>query len=70
MGGKLAPIAPCTRHFPHVLIKLQVNARKSDWFTPLFAPVVIGRSNYFGIGFRPSFENPSILKVINKSRLA
>ena len=23
----------------------------SDWFIALFAPVVIGRSNYFGIGF-------------------
>ena len=23
----------------------------SDWFIALFAPVVISRSNYFGIGF-------------------
>ena len=23
----------------------------SDWFIPLFAPIVIGRSNDFGIGF-------------------
>ena len=28
-------------------IQLQVIARNSDWFITLFAPVVIGRSNYF-----------------------
>ena len=28
-------------------IQLQVIARNSDWFIALFAPVVIGRSNYF-----------------------
>ena len=33
------------------LSKLQAIARHSDWFIPPFAPVVIGRSNYFGIGF-------------------
>ena len=37
--------------------KLQVIAVKSDWFITLFAPVVIGRSNYFGTG--KSFENRS-----------
>ena len=41
----------CTRIFSRVLGKLQVNAKKSDWFIALFAPVVIGRNNYFGIGF-------------------
>ena len=28
-------------------IQLQVIARNFDWFLALFAPVVIGRSNYF-----------------------
>ena len=31
--------------------KLQVIARNSDWFIAPFAPVVIGRTSYFGIGF-------------------
>ena len=42
----------CTSHarfFPR--FELQVIARNSDWFIPPFAPVVIGWSNYFGIGF-------------------
>ena len=29
-------------------LSLQVAARNSDWFIALFAPVVIGRSYYFG----------------------
>ena len=33
------------------LRKLQIIACNSDWFIAQFAPVVIGRSNYFGIGF-------------------
>ena len=33
------------------LSKLQVISRNSDWLIALFAPVVIGRSYYFGIGF-------------------
>ena len=40
----------CTPFFPG-FSKLQVTARYSDWFIVLFAPVVIGRSNYFGFGF-------------------
>ena len=31
--------------------ELQVIARNSDWFIMLFALVVIGHSNYFGISF-------------------
>ena len=31
--------------------KLQVIVRNSDWFIALFAPVVIGWSDYYGIGF-------------------
>ena len=31
--------------------KLQVVAENSDWFIALFVPLVIGRSDYFGIGF-------------------
>ena len=30
---------------------LHLIATNSDWFIALFAPVVIGRSNYFGTGF-------------------
>ena len=37
----------CVR-FSRSLNKLQVIARNCDWFIALFAPVVIGRSNYFG----------------------
>ena len=36
---------------PRALGKFQVTARNCDWFIALFAPVVIGRSNCFGIGF-------------------
>ena len=54
-------IAPCTRDFSRALNRLDLIARLSDWFTTLFTPVVIGRSNYFGYGFfRQSFENLSI----------
>ena len=44
-------IAACTRDSSRAFSKLQVIARNSDWFTALFAPIVIGRTNYFGIGF-------------------
>ena len=37
--------------FSSALSKLQIIARNSDWFITLFAAVVIGRSDYFGIGF-------------------
>jgi len=47
-------IAPYTRDFSRALSKWQVIAANSDWFIALFAPVVIGRSNYFAIGFRDS----------------
>ena len=39
------------RFFPRFKPKLQVIARNSDWFFALLAPVLIGRRNYFGIGF-------------------
>ena len=48
---KSKPIAASTRDFSRALSKLQVIARNSDWFIALFAPVVIGRSNNFGIAF-------------------
>ena len=41
---------PCTRDFSRALSKSQITARNSDWFITLIVPVVIGRSNYFGIG--------------------
>ena len=40
-----------TIKFHWALTKLQVIPRNSDWFVALFAPVVIGRGNYFTIGF-------------------
>ena len=42
---------PCARDFSRALSKLRVSARNSDWFLAVFALVVVGRSNYFGIGF-------------------
>ena len=57
--AKPKPIAPCTRDISHALSELQVIARNCDWFITLSAPVVIGRSNCFGFGFRQSFENRS-----------
>ena len=44
-------MAPCTSYFSRALSKLQVIAWNSDWFIALFAPVVIGRGYYLGIGF-------------------
>ena len=45
--------------FSRAFGKLQVIARNSGWFIALLAPVVIGRSNYPGIGSRQSCENRS-----------
>ena len=39
------------RSFPRALSKLQAIARNSGCFIALFAPAVIGRGNYFDIGF-------------------
>ena len=46
--GKPYPIATCTRDFSRALSKLHGIATNLDWFSVLFAPAVIGRSNYFG----------------------
>ena len=51
MRSKAKTIAPCKRDFPGALSKLKIVARNSDWYIALFAPVVICRSNYFGIAF-------------------
>jgi len=40
-----------TRDFSNALRKRQVTTRNSDWFITPFAPVVIGRNNYYSIGF-------------------
>ena len=53
------PIPLCTRDLSRASSELQVIARNCDWFIALSAPVVIGRSNCFGFGFRLSFENRS-----------
>ena len=57
--SKPKPIAPCARDFSRAWSVLQIIARNFDWFIALPAPVVIGRSNCFGFGFRQSFENRS-----------
>jgi len=49
--AKPKPNATCTRDLSRPLSKSQVIASISDWFIALFAPVVIGRSNYFATGF-------------------
>ena len=49
--AKPNPIAPCTRDFSRASSELQVIATNCDWFIALSAPVVIGRSNCFGLGF-------------------
>ena len=51
LEAKPKPIMPCTHDFSRALSKFQIIARNCDWFIALFAPVVIGRSNYFGFGF-------------------
>ena len=61
---KPKPMAPFTRDFSNALSKLQVIARNSDWFIAMFAPVVIGRSNYFGIGFFDSHLKTALRKTI------
>lgn len=57
----LAPLfeLACVR-FSRALRKFEVIAKNSDWFIALFSPVVTGRSNHFGIGFRQSFEISTI----------
>ena len=65
----------CARFFPLLEQKLQVIARNSDWFIALFAPVVIGRSNYFGIGFsivigKPLYEASKTILSFSASLVA
>ena len=60
--AKPKSIAPCTRDFSCALSKLLLIARNSDWFIALFAPVVIGRSNYYGFGLSTVIWKPLYLK--------
>ena len=60
---KPKPITLCKHGFFCTLSNLQVITRNSDWFIVLFAPVVIGQSNHFGIVFRQSFENRSTIML-------
>ena len=53
-------MAPCTRDFSHTLSKFQAIALNSEWFIASFAPVVIGRINYFGNGFSTSQLNTAL----------
>ena len=38
-------------------------SRNSDWFIALFAPVVIGRSNYSDVGFPTVNSKPLYLHI-------
>ena len=49
--GKPKPMVPHMRNFSRPLSKLHGIATNSEWFIVLFAPAMIGRSNYFGICF-------------------
>ena len=59
LSGELKNVAPVfqpmnkKQNQSHLLRAIQFPALKanSDWFNALFVPVVIGWSNYFGIGF-------------------
>lgn len=46
----LAPLFELGVRFSCALRKLEVIAENSDWFIALFAPVVVGWSNYSDIG--------------------
>ena len=48
MRSKPKIITPCWRDFFRALSKLREIASNSDRFIAFSAPVVIGRSNYFG----------------------
>ena len=47
----------------HIFPRLRVITLSFDWFTGLSPSFLIGQSNYFGFGFRHSFENRSKLLV-------
>ena len=49
------------RDFSRSLSELHVIARNFDWFIVLSAPVVIGRSNYFGFGFSTVIWKPTLM---------
>ena len=52
-------ITPCMcDFFSRALSKFQVIAKNSDWFIALSAPVLIGGSNYFDIGFSTVIRKP------------
>ena len=62
--AKPKPIAPCTHHFSRTLSELQVISRDFDWFIARFAPVVIGRSDCLGFGFRTFIWQPLYNELI------
>ena len=71
---KPKPIVSCS-WFSRAWRQFYVFALNSDWFIALFAPVLIGPSNYFGFGFTTLDWNHSnragavfnwVLKVISR----
>ena len=62
-GGWLKSLAPvfqrikASRDFSRALMKLLLRARNSDLFIALFAPVMIGRSNYYGIALETALRS-------------
>ena len=63
---KAKQITPCTRYFSRALRELQVIAENCDWLIALFAPVVIGWSNYFCFGFSTVIWKTFLKKQITK----
>ena len=67
-GAKAKPTAPCTCDFSHAWSKMKVTARNWLVHGALFAPVVIGRSNYFGIGSSTVIWKPLYEKTKTKRK--
>lgn len=63
---KAKQITPCTRYFSRALSVLQVIAENCDWLIALFAPVMIGWSNYFCFGFSTVIWKTFLKKQITK----
>ena len=55
---------PRMRDLSRASSELQVIAKNCDWLIALPSPLVIGRSNCFGLVFGQSFENRSISIVL------
>ena len=57
------------RYFSRALNKLQVITHNCDWFIALLAPILIDRSDYFGIAFSTVIGKPLYFSL-NEGRLS